>query len=148
MTADREPEVIDPQIEDPVVGRKILVIALVSLEEPALRTGLQGSEVRVVSPASKLSPVQWLTNEEDDARADAEERAERTAEKLPDGTTSAEVGDVDPVQAAEDALREFDAEEILVVVPAGDEASWLDRASLETGFERFGLPVHYVSSGR
>ena len=43
----------------------------------------------------------------------------------------AEVGDTDPIQAAEDALREFEADEIVVIVPPEEKASWLERRSVE-----------------
>ena len=56
------------------------------------------------------------------------------------------MGDVDPIQAVEDALRAFSADEIVVLVRPEEEASWLERRSVEDGFESFGLPVRYLVS--
>ena len=125
----------------------VLVIATVPIDHELLDSVLdvEGAAIHIVAPASKVSHVQWLTNAEDDAREEASVVAERTAGAVPDGAqVETEVGDVDPLQAAEDALREFPASEIVVVVPPADEASWLERASVEDGFARFGLPVRYI----
>lgn len=129
------------------MDRRVLIVATVPLESDQLDcvVDVQGADVHVVAPASKLSPVDWLTNDEGGARRQAEVNAERTAGAAPDAArVETEVGDVDPLQAAEDALRMFPANELVVVVAPEDEASWLERASLEDGFERFGLPVRYV----
>ena len=67
------------------------------------------------APASKISWLDRLTNAEDDARADATERDEATSDELPAEHVAAHVGDVDPLQAIEDALRMFPADEIVVL---------------------------------
>lgn len=108
------------------------------------------ASVRIVSPASRISRLQWLTNEEDAARETAERIAERTAHAVGETTRAGvetEVGDVDPLQATKDALASFDADEIVVLVRAEDRASWLERSAVHDGFERFGLPVRYVVVG-
>jgi hypothetical protein len=134
----------------------ILVIATVPVQGDALQTHAPelalpaDASVRVVSPASRLSRVQWLTNEEDAAREKAAEIATDTASAVSattDAEVDADVGDVDPLRAAEDALATFPADELVVLVRSEDRASWLERASVEDGFERFGLPVRYVVVG-
>ena len=52
-----------------------------------------------------------------------------------------EVGDTDPVQAIEDALRTFPADEVLVVTRPDDDESWLEQDSAVEARERFGVPV-------
>jgi hypothetical protein len=47
------------------------------------------------------------------------------------------------VQAIEDALRQFPAEEVIVVTP-DDEAGWLEQDSAEEASERFGVPVTHL----
>ena len=69
----------------------------------------EDAEVQVVAPASKISWLDRLTNAEDDARADAEVRADVAAEAATGDQSAAHVGDVDPLQAIEDALRMFRA---------------------------------------
>jgi hypothetical protein len=102
--------------------------------------------VRVVAPASDLSPLQWLATDEDEARAEAAEIAESAERAVqPEATrVGAEVGDPDPVQAIEDALRQWPADELLVVTRPGDEASWLEKDSAEEASERFGIPVTHL----
>lgn len=131
---------------------RILVVATTTVNGRALEEQLREGRkdelaVHVVAPASGVTRTQWLTNVEDDARAEAEEAAGELAASVRDeALVETEVGDVDPIQAAEDALREFDADEIVVVVRPEEEASWLERRSLEDGFERFRLPVRYMVS--
>ena len=129
-------------------GKRLLVVATAPVEEALLRDRLgehagPDAEVRVVAPASDLSPLQWLASDEDEARGEAAEIA-RTAERAAEpgaGRVEAEVGDADPVQAIEDALRQFPADEVLVVTRSGDEANWLEQDTAEQASERFGVPV-------
>jgi hypothetical protein len=128
--------------------RKLLVIATAPVDPGLLREavrshGGEGAEIRVVAPASDVSPLQWLANDEDDAREEARgiaAEAAGTVERRAAGT-EAEVGDTDPVQAIEDALRTFPADEVLVITPPDDDATWLEQESAEKARERFGVPV-------
>ncbi len=97
--------------------------------------------VRVVAPA-RVGKLEWLTSDEDAARADADRRAERAASTI-DGqaSTETEQGDTDPVLAVEDALRTFPAQEILIVGGEGD-------AVLELSLLPLGLPVTRVGASR
>ena len=81
------------------------------------------------------------TNAEDDAREDASARAEAVSDAISNGETDAHVGDVDPLQAIEDALRMFPAEEIVLVTAPDDDASWLESGLGEKAGERFTIPV-------
>jgi len=134
------------------VARNILILTTVSEDvDPITRqvqeaSGGESVNVRVVTPAVKQSPMQWLTNEEDDARIDAGQTAEAVAEALPvDGEVQTEVGDSDPVQAIEDALRTFPADEIVVATRPGKDATWLEQGSAERAFQQFNLPVRRLT---
>lgn len=137
------------------MAKRVLIVALEPLPDAAVRESLGGLagtedvEAHVVSPASKVSRIQWLTNEEDQARERAGEIADETAAAVGQKAASveSEAGDVDPLQAAEDALRSFHADEIVVLCRPGEHESWLERESLDDGFERFGLPVTYARVG-
>jgi hypothetical protein len=113
-------------------------------------TFAEGTEVRVLAPASKLSRVDWLTNAEDDARAEAAERADTVAERLDERTRSATeidaaVGDSDPLLAIGDALRTFPAEEIVVVSTRAGGEPWLEHDLVQVARARFGVPLsHHV----
>ncbi len=75
----------------------------------------------------------------------AREAGERGAEAawaiLDQGRIAVERGDVDPVQAVEDALRTFDPDEILVVGGSFDGA-------LELALGEFGIPVRRIGAMR
>jgi hypothetical protein len=131
----------------------LLVVATVPVEAGLLRDRVHehagdDAEVRIVAPASDLSPLQWLATDEDDAREEAAEIAEEAERAVEAQVVGTEVGDTDPVQAIEDALRQFPAEEVLVVTRPGDEAGWLEEDAAAEASERFGVPVtHLVLDG-
>jgi hypothetical protein len=120
-------------------------VADANVNEFVRRSAGEDAEVRVVAPASGISRLDWLTNAEDDARADAGSLADRTAEAAPTTDVQAEVGDSDPVKAIEDALREFPADEVLVISHLDDDASWLEAGSGKTAQTRFTLPIRLVT---
>jgi hypothetical protein len=121
--------------------RNVLVVALNPVSEEKLNEAIAARKkgddvsVHVVAPASHVGRLQWLTGAEDEARAEAEELADRTADAV-DVEVETEVGDRDPLVAVEDALRIFPADEILVAGPAGGEE--------EAALRRFGLPISRV----
>jgi hypothetical protein len=134
------------------VGKRILVVTTAPVPGESLRdrvraeAGAEDAEVKVVAPAADLSPLDWLANDEDEARGVAAERA-REAETAvePDAdSVQAEVGDTDPVQAIEDALREFPADELMLVTHRDVEAGWLEEGTAEEAFARFNLPVTHL----
>lgn len=137
-------------------NRNVLVVATVAVDGRELQAYApelalpDGASVRVVSPAACISRVQWLTNEEDAARETAARVASDMARAAETGTGAeidVEVGDADPIRAAEDALAMFPADELVVLVRSRDRASWLERSAMRDGFERFGVPVRYVVVG-
>jgi hypothetical protein len=134
------------------VPRRILVVTTDAGDPTALReqveraVGGETAEFRVVVPAAKLSPLKWLASDEDEARGQAATDAEAAAEALP-GEVTGEVGDPDPVQAIEDALRTFPADELVIATRAGEDADWLERGSGEEALRRFDLPVRRLVIG-
>ena len=91
---------------------RILVVTTASVEPDRLReevlrhVGDENAEVKIVAPASDVSRLQWLANDEDEAREEAAQQADEAAEAVePAASVEAEVGDSDPIQAVEDALR-------------------------------------------
>jgi hypothetical protein len=119
--------------------RNVLVISSVERPAAALREALGGDvdELRVVVPAVRQSRLQWLTNADDDVRERAEDAASAIAGALPAEDAESTAGDPDPLQATEDALREFEADELVVVTRPDEEASWLEEgraADIERSF--------------
>jgi hypothetical protein len=126
--------------------RRVLVVPTASIPDSLLQRTVRAhagedAEIYVVAPASKISPLDWLTNAEDDARADARERAEQTAEAVPTENVEAHVGDSDPLQAIEDALRTFPADEVIIVTLPDESATWLETGAGAEARRRLALPV-------
>jgi hypothetical protein len=136
-----------------MAARRILVVATVPVEGDALRrlvhehAGDTQPELKVVAPAADISRLRWLVSDEDGARREAADVAEEAAAAVSGEARveAAEVGDTDPVQAIEDALREWPADEVLVVTHPDDEASWLEKHAEGAAQERFGVPVTHLT---
>ena len=129
--------------------RRLLVVATVSIPAAALRAAVRAhagedAEILVVAPASGISRLGWLTNADDDARADAAKRADEVAEAAPTDDVESQVGDSDPVKAIGDALGRFSADEVLVVTLPDEDAGWLEKGSAETALAQFSLPVTHL----
>jgi hypothetical protein len=120
-------------------------VADATVREFVRRSAGEDAEVRVVAPASGISRLDWLTNAEDDARAEAGSLADKTAQAAPTTDVQAKIGDSDPVKAIEDALREFAADEVLIITRPDEDSSWLVAGSGETAQTRFRVPVRVVT---
>jgi len=120
--------------------RNVLVISSSEWPVAALRAALGDDvdELRVVVPAVHQSRLQWLTNADDDARERADDAASSIADALPSRETEASAGDSDPLLAAEDALREFAADEVVVVTRPDEEATWLEEGDTQAIARRLG----------
>ena len=131
--------------------RRILVVANETVGGHTLRsTILERSldvreEVLVVTPALN-SPLKHWISDEDDARAAAQERLDASLAKLAEAGVDArgEVGDGDPLQAMEDALRTFGADEIIISTHPEGRSNWLERGVVEKARERFAVPITHV----
>jgi hypothetical protein len=55
-----------------------------------------------------------------------------------------EIGDGDPLQAIEDGLRRFDADELIVSTHPPGRSNWLERDVVAKARERFDLPITHV----
>jgi hypothetical protein len=133
------------------VPHRVLVVTTAdapaaNLEEAVRAHAGAEAEIHVVAPASKISWLDRLTNAEDDARADAAERAQEAAEAAPGDRVEPHVGDVDPMLAIEDALRMFPADEVVVLTAPDEEASWLESGLADKASERFAVPVTHLVS--
>ena len=108
-----------------------------------VRALIDGSdEILVVTPALP-NRLDWLTSATDKARKQADERLSSVLDQLAEADTevSGEVGADDPLLAFEDALRDFEADHILIALRPDEEADWQERGLLEQVRERFGLPT-------
>jgi hypothetical protein len=131
--------------------RRILVVANETVGGHTLRSMILErsldvrEEVLVVTPALN-SPLKHWVSDEDDARAAAQERLDASLAMLAEAGVQArgEVGDGDPLQAIEDALRTFGADEIIISTHPEGRSNWLERAIVEKARERFAVPITHV----
>jgi hypothetical protein len=131
--------------------RRILVVAneTVSgrelLDELRQRAGPDGAEVLVVAPALN-SRLRYLFADVDQAREQAEDRLAGSIATLRANGIEARgaVGDSNPVQAIEDALFEFEADEIVISTHPPERSNWLEKKTVERARERFDLPITHV----
>jgi hypothetical protein len=130
--------------------RRILVVANETVAGRALRGEVvrrAGGEadVLVVCPALN-SPLRHWASDEDGARAEAELRlAESLAALEAEGVEArGEVGDADPVQAMDDALRTFGADEIVISTHPPGRSNWLEKEVIERARERYPVPITHV----
>ncbi len=129
------------------------VIAVVTDElhgtEPIeqLLTGADGEvEVRVVVPAVEANPLEHTLGDIDHPREQAEERLERVLRHLRGGSlaVSGEVGDPDPVQAAQDALLAAPADEVLIFEHSEAQSKWFENGLYERAQESIEPPLRLV----
>ena len=87
----------------------------------------------------------WASDE-DGARAAAQERLDASLAQLRrDGVQAeGEVGDGDPLQAIEDALRTFGADEIVISTHPEGRSHWLERNVVGAARDRFDVPITHV----
>jgi hypothetical protein len=132
--------------------RRILVVANETVEGAelldAIRDRVHGgrAEVYVVSPALNSKLRHWVSDE-DGAREAAQARLDRSIARL-DGIglpAQGEIGDADPVQAVEDALRGLGAvDEIVLSTHPEGRSHWLERGVVEAVRHRFDVPLTHV----
>jgi GABA permease len=147
----REPPVRQAPAPSPPDEHRILVVANETVGGPELlseirsRAGDRRAVVRVVSPALN-SPLKTWTSDEDQARAAAQGRLDASVQSLRAVglDASGEIGDGDPVQAIEDALRTFQPDELIVSTHPVGRSKWLERGVVERARERFDLPLTHV----
>jgi hypothetical protein len=86
------------------------------------------TEVRLVAPAVEINPLHHTLGDIDKPREEAGERLEDAvaAARAAGLDVSGEVGDPDPVQAAQDALLKKPADEVLIFAHADDSKAWYE----------------------
>jgi len=131
--------------------RRILVIANETVGGERLRDEIRqrsegyDEQVFVVTPALN-SPIRHWASDEDGARVSAQERLNTSLDRLRSLGIDArgEIGDGEPLQAMEDALRLFGADEIIISTHPEGRSHWLEKKVVESARERFAVPITHV----
>ena len=131
--------------------RRLLVVANETVGGETLREEIrrhgEGSraDVLVVSPALNTPLKHWVSDD-DQARDDAQERLVRSLTRLKEVGIEArgEIGDGEPLQAIEDALRTFGADEIIISTHPEGRSNWLEKGVVSGARARFAVPITHV----
>jgi hypothetical protein len=105
-----------------------------------------GVKLRLVVPAVEDSPFRHMLGDEDPAHRLAEKRLESSLAELGRHGVAAEgaVGDPDPVLAAQDALREEGADEVLIFERTDGQARWFEDGLFERVKEELAPPLRMI----
>jgi hypothetical protein len=129
---------------------RILVVANETVAGRALRSEIvhragDEAEVLVVCPAL-TTPLRYWASDEDPGRAAAQERLQGSLRALSEEGVEArgQVGDADPIQAIDDALRTFGADEIVISTHPPGRSNWLEKQIIARARDRYGCPITHV----
>jgi hypothetical protein len=110
---------------------RVVVVATSSVDRGVLAEHVEGDdELFVVAPAVEQSRLAWLTNDEGDARDQAQAVGESIAADAPPAAAAVNVKSDAPSQAVLDAIAEHRPDRIIVAVREGDDATWLEDEEL------------------
>ena len=131
---------------------RILVIADESLTQRALEdeiaphAGERAVEALVLAPALRSRLAHWTGD--DSQQDEAERHLADTLKALAAAGVPArgELGSDDPIQAADDGLLMFAADEVVFVTGSGD-ANWLEQGILEVARARYDTRISHIETG-
>jgi hypothetical protein len=137
--------------ETPEGTHRILVVANETVggstlrEEVERRAHGRETEVLVVAPALNSRVRHWASDD-DTARDAARGRVAASVDRLAETglAVRGEVGDSEPLQAIEDALRVFGADEIVISTHPPGRSHWLEQDLIEKARGRFAVPITHV----
>jgi hypothetical protein len=151
LRRETEPERATVRRRSPDGAKRILVVANETLTGKSLRDEIErrahGDETAlfVVCPALNTKLKHW-TSDDDAARAEAHSRLQGMLDTLDrDGfAATGDIGDGDPLQAVEDALRVFGPDEVIISTHPLGRSNWLERDVVRRARERFDVPITHV----
>ena len=111
-----------------------------------IRNGSEGVDLRVVVPAVEANTLRHTLGDIDQPRQEAEARLKRVLGELRENGIEAggEVGDPDPIQAAQDALLKAPADEIVIFEHEQAQARWFEEGLLEKAEAGLEPPLRMV----
>src|SRR5215475_2163229 len=148
---ERGTRVVAPRHRGAEDERRILVVANETVGGETLRSTIRDrstgyrAQVLVVTPALNTPLKHWVSDE-DQARAAAQDRLDSSLGRLREAGIDArgEIGDGEPLQAIEDALRTFGADEIIISTHPEGRSNWLERGVVSGARARFDVPITHV----
>ena len=132
------------------MGKRILALVTEPISADALRSAVgpdlaDDAEVLVVAPALS-SRRRFFLADPDPAIERAEAVEAESVERLDEEGIDAagDTGESDPLQALEDALVTYPADEIVLFTHASGKQNWLEEGVVDAARERFDKPVRHM----
>jgi GABA permease len=146
-----EPAVAQAPAPSPPDEFRVLVVANETIGAPELlnelRTRAAGRRTRVfvIAPVPASPAAEW-TGDAGDAPDLARERLEASLESMRSAGFEAEghVGEIDPSQAVEDAVREFAPDELVVATHPDGHGAPYEQGLVERLQSEFAMPLTHV----
>jgi GABA permease len=141
-----------PALGPPDAGsvHRVLVIADGACTAEALHGAIDDHaagnavEAFVVAPALGSRLDRWTGDQQGyDTAADHLDGTLRALEEI-GAQAHGRIGSKDPVQAADDGLREFPAHQLVMAVHPTDGQKWLEQDSVDAARERYDIPVTVI----
>lgn len=132
--------------------RRILVLAREAVADDRLVHEIERAaagrraQVLIVCPVFSSAVRRW-TSDLDGGRARAQQGLDECLAQLRSAgiVASGQIGDEDPLQAIEDALRTFGADEIIISTRREERTSRRERDPVAAARERFALPIAHLA---
>ena len=129
---------------------RVLVVAGGTATPEALRGAIgehakaKDVEAFVVAPALGSRLARWTGDQQD--YDEATEHLDATLRALEEIGVQARgrIGSKDPIQAADDGLREFPAQQVVLAVHSGADQRWLEQDAVAAARERYAVPVTLI----
>jgi hypothetical protein len=132
------------------MARRVLALVSEPVSAEALAQalgpdGARDAEVLVIAPALNTR-TRFLLADPDPAIERAEEVQQETVERMTEGGVDAagDTGEEDPMQAMEDTLQTFEADEIVLFTHPEGKRNWQEEGLVDEAQERFDRPVRHV----
>jgi hypothetical protein len=106
-----------------------------------------GAQVVVVAPALARSRLgHWLSSDLEQAQEAAERRLADSLASLEAAGIQAtgHLGDADPLQALDDALRVHDPAEVIISTHPPQRSNWLERQVVRRAREKYAVPITHI----
>ena len=142
------------QDRGPQPGQRHLVLAIVTdriggreaIEQLRAPGEDSAPHLHVVVPAVEATPLRHTLGDIDESRREAAERLRVVLKDLRRHgiEASGEVGDPDPIQAAEDALLVASADEVVIFENVGNQARWFEDGLFERARESLDPPLRMI----
>ena len=131
---------------------KILALTAEPITADDLRSALPGDadpaqlEVMVVAPALHKNGLRFWVSDADEAIARADRVRRETVQQLDDDgvAATADTGEGDLAEAAQDALATFPADRVVLFMHGADEQRHGEDVDTAELSERFGIPVDFA----